>query len=280
MRNAGAVDVTTRADQPSNASLHEDLAGFDELSVAFPLLFLTAAAVASYVLLARRVLAERPIIGTLMASGARRGRLVRHYLLQGTADRADRCRRGVVLGVLATGLLTRGYTSALGIPDTIVSGHPGLAVVGLVFGAVVGLGGAAAPALSAARTVPAEAMRNSTVTRPPGRWSRFVGRFARLPVTTRMALRDVFRSRRRTAATMLGTVLALILVLASVGMLTSLSDALDEQFSQIQRQDATVTAASDDTRTAPPTTRPTTRSPRSCVPSTASPRSSRRGPDR
>ncbi len=242
MRQAGAVDVTTRADQPSNAALHEDLAGFDELSVAFPLLFLTAAAVASYVLLARRVLAERPVIGTLMASGARRGRLVRHYLLQGLLIGLIGSVAGVILGVLATGLLTRGYTGALGIPDTIVSAHPGLAVTGLVFGAVVGLTGAAAPALTAARTVPAEAMRNATVTRPPGWWSRFVARLARLPVSTRMALRDVVRSRRRTAATMLGTVLALILVLASVGMLTSMSGALDEQFSRIQRQDATVTA--------------------------------------
>lgn len=242
MRDAGAVDVSTRADQPSNAALHEDLAGFDELSVAFPLLFLTAAAVASYVLLARRVLAERPIIGTLMASGARRGRLVRHYLLQGLLIGLIGAVTGVVLGVLATGLLTRGYTDALGIPDTIVSGHPELAVIGLAFGVVVGLSGAAAPALAAARTVPADAMRNATASRLPGRWSRFVARLARLPVSTRMALRDVFRSRRRTAATMLGTVLALILVLASVGMLTSLSDALDEQFDQIQRQDATVTA--------------------------------------
>lgn len=241
MRAAGAVDVTTRADQPSNAALHEDLAGFDELSVAFPLLFLTAAAVASYVLLARRVLAERPIIGTLMASGARRGRLVRHYLLQGLLIGLAGALVGVVLGVLATGLLTRGYTDALGIPDTIVGAHPELAVVGLLFGVVVGLGGAAAPALTAARTVPAAAMRNSTVTRPPGRWSRFVGRLGRLPVSTRMALRDVFRSRRRTGATMLGAVLALILILASVGMMTSASDAITVQFSQIQRQDATVT---------------------------------------
>lgn len=242
MRDAGAVDVTPRADQPSNAALREDLNGFNELSVAFPLLFLSAAAVAAYVLLARRVLAERPIIGALMASGARRGRLVRHYLLQGLLIGLIGAAAGVVLGVLATSVVTRGYTAALGIPDTIVARHLDLTLTGLAFGAVVGLLGAAAPALTAARTVPAEAMRNATQSRPPGAWSRLVARLHRLPVSGRMALRDVFRSRRRTAATMLGTVLALILVLASAGMLTSMTNALHLQFSRIQRADATVTA--------------------------------------
>lgn len=241
MRDAGAVDVTTRADQPSNATLGEDLAGFRELSVAFPLLFFIAAAVAAYVLLARRVLAERPVIGTLMAAGARRGRVVRHYLLQGLLVGLVGAVTGVVLGVLATGLITRGYTGAFGIPDTVVTLHLDLVLIGLAGGAVVGLAGASAPALTAARTVPADAMRGAVVLRPPGPWSRFVARLTGLPVSTRMALRDVFRSRRRTLATMLGAVLALILVLASVGMLTSMSDALAVQFSRVQREDATVT---------------------------------------
>lgn len=42
---------------------------------------------------------------------------------------------------------------------------------------------------------------------------------------------------------MLGAVLALVLMLGAIGMLTSLSRALDLQFGQIERQDATVTAA-------------------------------------
>jgi putative ABC transport system permease protein len=240
---AGASDVTLQAEQPSHATLQEDLDGFSELAVAFPLLFLTAAAVAAYVLLARRVLAERPIIGALMASGARRGRLVRHYLHQGLLVGLFGGTVGVLLGVLATGIVTRSYTDALGIPDTVVSQHPDLALAGLAFGAVVGLAGALAPAVTAARTMPAEAMRNTVVSRPPGGWSRFVARLRAIPVTSRMALRDVFRSRRRTLATMLGVVLALILVLASAGMLTSMSAAMRLQFDQIQRQDATVAVA-------------------------------------
>ncbi|MEV0271456.1 FtsX-like permease family protein [Hamadaea sp. NPDC050747] len=242
LRAAGALDVTDRDDQPSHATLKEDLDGFNEMSVAFPLLFLTAAGIAAYVLLARRVLAERPIIGTLMACGARRGRLVRHYLWQGGIVGLTGAVAGVVLGVLGTGGVTRAYTDAFGIPDTIVHLNPGYLVAGLLFGVLVGLAGALAPAVTAARTVPAQAMRNDTGARPPGPWSRFVAHLRPLPVSWRMALRDVGRSRRRTLATMLGTVLSLVLVLASIGMMTSMIAAVDLQFGQIDKQDATVVA--------------------------------------
>lgn len=213
------------------------------MSIAFPALFLTAAAVAAYVLLTRRVLGERPIIGTLMASGAYRGRVVRHYLLQGLLIGLAGAAAGIVLGVLATGVVTQAYTSSLGIPDTIVSQHPWLSVVGLVFVVAVGVVGALAPAITAARTVPAAAMRNEQTSGSPGWWSRTVSGLRVLPVTARMALRDVARSRRRTLATALGSVLALILVLASVGMMTSMVSALTLQYGEIERQDATVVAA-------------------------------------
>jgi len=243
MRAAGATDVTTQAEQPSAAALQLDLDGFSQMSVAFPLLFLTAAALAAYVLLTRRVRAERPLIGALMASGARRSRLVRHYLLQGLLIGLAGTVAGVVFGLVVTGPLTRAYTGELGIPDTVVSSHLGLAVVGLAVGVAVGVLGAAAPAVTAARTAPAEAMRNQTVARDPGWWSRTVSRLEGLPVTARMALRDVVRSRRRTAVTALGSVLALVLVLASVGLMTSMTSALARQYDDVERQDATVTVA-------------------------------------
>ncbi|WP_374985815.1 ABC transporter permease [Streptomyces fradiae] len=241
LREAGAVDVVTRADQSSNAALAEDLRGFSELAVAFPLLFLSAAAVAAYVLLTRLVLAESTVIGTLLAAGARRGAVVRHYLghavLTGTAGAVA----GAVLGTFATAAVTRAYTSALDVPDTVIGRHPGTVVTGLAFGVLVGVVAGGAPAVSAARTPPAEAMRGHTVPLfRPRRWGRLLAGFRRVPLTWQMALRDLTRSRRRTLATMTGSVLALVLVLASVGMITSMRAALAEHFERVQRQDATV----------------------------------------
>ncbi|MDE0546048.1 FtsX-like permease family protein [Microbacterium sp. C7(2022)] len=244
MTDAGATSVETQEDQPSNATLSEDLQGFDQMSVAFPALFLIAAGVSSWVLLTRRILQERPIIGTLMAAGARRGRVLRHYLGQGLIIGTLGAIVGVVLGVFANTAVTSAYTGFVGVPDTVVRNYPWMIVVGLLFGAVIGMLGALGPAITASRTAPAEAMRTQAEVSAPGAWSRFVARQRWLPTTTRMALRDIVRSKRRTFATMLGGVLALVLVLTSVGLMTSMLRALEIQFDEVNLEDATVAAQS------------------------------------
>ncbi|RDI64640.1 ABC transporter permease [Nocardia pseudobrasiliensis] len=241
LRGAGAVDVTTRAEQPSNAALHEDLAGFSEIAVGFPLLFLLAAGIAEYVLLTRLVRAERPVIGTLLAMGARRTALVRHYLGYGVVVAGLGAVLGVVLGAVLTAVITAAYTKAIGIPDTVVSHRISTAAIGLILGVLAGALAALVPALSAARVAPAKAMRGDG-DRPvrPGMLARWSARWTALPTVPRMALRSLGRDPRRTLATMVGTILALVLVLASVGMATSMRRAADVQFGQVTREDADI----------------------------------------
>lgn len=243
LRAAGAVEVQPRSEQPSDATLNEDLKGFSQLSVAFPVLFLSAAAVAAYVLITRLVLAERKVIATFLAAGAPRGTVARHYLGHGVLAGAGGAVLGVALGAVATTAMTHAYTAELGIPYTLVERRPAVMLTGLLFGVLVGLVGGAAPAWATTRTAPAESMRGEGGTlSPPGRWSTALARARRLPLTLRLALRELGRSRRRTLATMLGSVLALVLVLSSAGMATSMKAALDVQFDTVQREDATVTA--------------------------------------
>ncbi|WP_201848958.1 ABC transporter permease [Myceligenerans indicum] len=241
LRSAGALHVQPRADQASNAALHEDLAGFSEMSVAFPALFLTAAAIAEYVLLTRLVRAERPVIGTLLAMGARRGAIVRHYTWYGVVIAGVGSLAGVLLGALGTSAVTIAYTSALHIPDTVVDHRVLTAVVGFALGVGIGLLGALAPAITAVTTAPAEAMRgDGSRTVRAGAVARLSTRWTAVPVTVRMAVRSLVRSPRRTAATMTGTVLALVLMLASAGMITSMVHLLDVQFGEVDRTDATL----------------------------------------
>ncbi|MEV6558242.1 FtsX-like permease family protein [Nocardia sp. NPDC051756] len=241
LRSAGALDIATQAEQPSNAILHEDLNGFAELAIGFPALFLAAAAIAEYVLITRLVQSERPIIGTLLAMGARRRRVVGHYVNYGVGIAAVGAILGVLGGFVATSVITSAYTSALGIPDTVVDHRIPTALIGFALGLLTGLIAGLAPAVAAARLAPAEAMRGDAA-RPAktGLLTRWSARWHRLPVTARMALRSLTRGRRRTIATMVGTVLSLTLILASVGMLNSMRSVLDIQFHQIEREDATV----------------------------------------
>ena len=243
LRSHGALDVQTREEQPSNAALHEDLNGFSELAVSFPALFLTAAAIAEYVVVTRVVHAERRIMGAMLAMGARPATVVRHYLGYGAAVTTVGAVLGVALGAAATSLVTGFYTSAIGVPDTVVSHHAGTAVIGFVLGLATGLIAVLAPAIGAARVAPAVAMRGERVVATPiGRLTRLTARW-RLPAVVQLALRSLTRARGRTVATMVGVVLALILVLASVGMVSSMRAMLDIQFGDVQREDASVLVA-------------------------------------
>ena len=239
---AGAAAVTTRAEQPSNNALQEDVSGFGELAVMFPLLFLIAAATASSLVLTRIVAAQRPIIGMLRAAGLSRGGVLRHYLAFGALTGLAGGVAGALIGVLLAGQLTDLYTRSLSIPVSVTRLSPWTPLLGIAFGLLAGLAAAGAPALAAARIPPAEAMRRFAPTRP-GHISlpeRLIPPLRRLPARWTLILRGVERNPRRSASTALGVVLALTLVLVSWGMIDTVQILADRQFKQVERQDAQV----------------------------------------
>jgi putative ABC transport system permease protein len=243
LHSAGAVDIEDRGDQPSNAALRENFNGFRVMAIGFPALFLTAAAIAEYVLITRVIHTERRIVGTLVALGARRGAVVRHYVWYGAVVATIGALAGILAGTVVTSVYTKVYASMLSLPDTVIEHRIPTAVIGFALGLATGVIGGLAPAIGAARTAPAEAMRGDVHPVRTGPLVRLSTRWTLLPVAARMALRSLTRSRRRTAATMVGGVLALVLILASAGMLTSVRAMLAIEFGDVQRQDATVLVA-------------------------------------
>ena len=244
LRSAGAMNIEDRGDQPSNAALRQNFNGFRVMAVGFPAMFLSAAAIAEYLLLTRLIYTERPIIGTLLALGARRHAVVRHYVWYGGVVATVAALAGVLIGGVATSLYTKAYASLLKLPDTVIVHRIPTAAIGFALGLATGVIAGLIPAIAAARIAPAEAMRGDGV-RPIriGPMTRASARWTLIPVVFRMALRSLTRSRRRTVATMVGGVLALVLILASTSMLTSVRAMVDIEFDQVQHQDATVLVA-------------------------------------
>jgi putative ABC transport system permease protein len=241
-RDLGATAVTTRAEQASNAALEEDLAGFEEMAVFFPLLFLTAAAMAAYVMISRLVHSQRPHIGVLLANGFTRRQVLAHYLGYGLVPGLLGAVPGAVAGVLLARLITRLYTDLLAIPVTLIQFYPVTLIGGVLFGLAASLVAALAPALVASRVAPAEAMRGETPS-GVGRVSlveRVIPPLRRLPVPWRMTLRGIGRNPRRTSYTIIGVVLSLMLVLVSWGMIDTIRYLMNRQFVEIQQEDATV----------------------------------------
>ncbi len=234
---AGATDAYTRAEQPSNAALHEDISGFGEMSLMFPLLFLGAAGMAVYVLLGRLVRAQRAEIGTLLALGLTRGRVIRHYLAFGSIAVLAGAIPGALLGVALGSIVTGLYTGELGIPTRVINFYPETPIIGLVFALVVGLLAALVPALRASRMTPAEAMRGTTVsTGSESLAERVLPPLRGLPSRWKLVIRGIGRSRARSIATVVGIILAVTLVLTSWGLLDTVQVLVNRQFGQIERQ--------------------------------------------
>jgi putative ABC transport system permease protein len=236
----GADDVYTRAEQPSNAALQEDLRGFEELSLFFPMLFLTAAAMAGYVMINRVVYAQRPEIGLLLANGFTRGQVLRHVLGFGIVPALVGAVPGAIVGSVLGRVITGLYTELLSIPVKLVRFAPDTILLAAVLAIVVMLLAAIGPALAASRISPAQAMRSAA---PPGRGraslaERIFPPLRRLPIRWKMALRSIERSPRRTINTVLGIVMSLTLVLVSWGMLDTMNHLL--QFVEILLEDASV----------------------------------------
>lgn len=240
--NAAGADVQTQAEQPSNATLQEDVQGFGQLSYLFPILFLTAAGLATFVLLNRIVYSERAQIGTLLANGLDRRTVRRHYLGYGLIVGVTGAVLGVALGMVAGSLITGAYTRAVSVPDTVVRLYWMTPLVGLAFGVLVGWLSAVAPAHGAFHVSPAEAMRGE-VPSERGKASileRVIPPLRHTPVRWRMTFRGIERSKRRSLSTVLGVVLSLVLILASWGMLDTAQILLHRQFDVIMKEDAQV----------------------------------------
>jgi putative ABC transport system permease protein len=241
-RSDGATSIYTRAEQPSNAGLTEDLNGFEEMAVFFPIMFLAAAAMAAYVMISRLVHSQRPHIGVFLANGFTRRQVLGHYLGYGLVPGLVGSIPGAIAGVLLARLITEMYTSMLSIPVTLIQFYPATLIGAIVFGLVASLLAALAPALVASRVAPAEAMRGETPT-GGGKISlleRTIPPLRHVPVGWRMTLRGIGRNPRRTVYTIIGVVLSLMLVLVSWGMIDTIQHLMNRQYNEIEQENATV----------------------------------------
>lgn len=239
-RSGGSLEVLPRSEQPSNAALQEDVSGFGELALLFPILFLGAAAMAAFVLLSRLVRSQRAEIGMLTANGFDRATIFRFYLGYGLWAGLAGGVSGAIGGVALGAWITHLYTSAISVPITVTRFSLTTPLIGIAIAVLASGLAAAAPARAAASVTPAEAMRGTTpsTTHAAMAIERVVPPLRHLPGRWKLAIRDIGRSRRRTISTLVGVMLSLVLVLVSWGMLDTTNILLSRQFGTVQRQDA------------------------------------------
>jgi len=237
---AGATDAYDRAHHPSDQALQSDVEGFRQMAVLFPMLFLGVAALATSVLLSRMIQSQRGEIGMLRAFGFGESEILRHFATYGVVTAMIGGVPAVILGAAGGWWATSAYTSFLSIPFTSRDLNPSTLVVALAISALIGLAAGYLPARAAARISPATAMR------PLGDIA--VGRRSwlekllprRAPSWALVAVRNISRQRRRSAATMFGVVLALILIVSAFVMNDSINEIFTRQFDEIDQRDLVV----------------------------------------
>ena len=226
---------TTREDELVGVRLLQlDVDGYRGMAAFFPIFFLAVGAFIVAAIMARLVDAQRPLVGTLMALGVGRGRVLGHYIAYGLVLGGCGALIGVAAGTLVAPAMTHGYAKELGIPFVTTRFHGDLAGYGLVIGIAVSAIAALAPALHASRLTPAVAMR------PPRPNTGFLARAARHlrgPLPLEMAIRDVLGRPLRSLATALGVAAALVVVLTTGGLLDSMRSTFQTTFHDARRDD-------------------------------------------
>lgn len=229
-------EVTTRDNQISKTILEMDIKRFHDFALFFPILFFTIAAFSIYMILSRMVRTQRPAIGLMRAIGYPGKRILLHYLSFALLVGLVGIIVGSILGMIATGVVSRLYSSSLGIPEVQLGIYPWVFVYGFVialgFCALAGL----IPARQSASVHPTEALRGVVDPIKYGRRSwveRILPSLSRLRVFWRLPLRNVFRNRRRTAFTVIGIIFAVVLIMMNLGLNDTIHGTMNNAFNKL-----------------------------------------------
>lgn len=232
-----APHITRSDDLVGVKLLQMDVDGYRGMAILFPFFFLGVGSFIVGSALARMVDAERPVIGTLLALGVGRARILGHYLAHGVALGGAGALAGALLGLAASPALTREYAGELSIPFVEAKVHLDLLVVGLTVGLAVSALAALSPAIRAMRLSPAAAMRPARPSLGPA--ARLARRLP-LPLPLKLATRDVLGRPVRSLGTALGVAAAVVLVLATGALLDSMTTTFSATFREARRYDVRV----------------------------------------
>lgn len=237
----GGLGAYDRSDQISDWFLENELEQLTIIIRIMPPIFLLVAAFLLNVAIARLIETEREQIGLLKAFGYSDIEVAWHYAKLALGIALVGVALGCALGAWMGRGLTELYAEFFRFPFLYYQPELSTYALAAAIGVAAALGGTWTAVRRAARLPPAEAMRPPA----PARFHRSAldrsAVTAWMTQTGRIILRNIRRWPGRSALTMLGTGVAVALMIASSFMLGSIEHIMDIQFGKAQRQDATVT---------------------------------------
>ena len=232
----GGGGATGRAEQTSHAFLDAELKQLGAMVKVLPPIFLLVAAMLVHMTLSRLISLEREQIGLLKALGYTPGQIARHYLEFVLIIAFVGILIGFVSGAWLGAGLARLYAKFFSFP--FLDFGTDFRVYGLA--ALVTVIAATAGALQSLRAVlslpPAVAMAPPA----PADYQRGAGRLlqsVRLRQTKRMVARHLLHWPFRTLSSVLGTAMAVAILVASLWSFGSIDHMINVTFQMAERQD-------------------------------------------
>jgi putative ABC transport system permease protein len=206
----------------------------------FPALFLVITAFLIHTTLVRLVGLEREQIGLMKAFGYASRTIAGHYVKLALVPVLAGALAGVGLGGWLAARMARLYAAFFQFPDAPFQLNSGVVLTALAIALGTGIAGALAAARRVVRLAPAVAMA------PPAPPAVHHGRLEHTPIwpllgaAGRNVVRNVTRTRWRSAATSGGIALALGVLVTLLSMFDAIDVIAELQFEQAYRDDVTV----------------------------------------
>lgn len=241
LRPFGGTGAYGRKDQFSHAFLDSELQQLSAMAKVIPPIFLFVSAFLVNMILSRLIALEREQIGLLKALGYGRWSIAGHYMKLVLIISAFGVAIGFAAGTWLGDGLTRLYAEFFNFPFLVFRRSMDVYALAASVTVAAALLGAFKSVQTAASLPPAAAMRPASP--PQYRRASALGQaisnmFSQLSV---MSVRHMTRWPLRSGMTMLGSSLAVALLVTALFMSGSVNTMIDILFFQTERQDATVT---------------------------------------
>ena len=245
LKRYGGRGAYDRDDQFSHAFLDSELDQLSAMARVLPPIFLIVTAFLINMVLTRLIALEREEIGLFKALGYGRLAVAAHYLKLVMVISAAGIVIGFGLGTWFGDLLTRLYGSFFHFPFLVFQRNVDVYVISaLVAFASAGLGTVRA-VWSAISLPPAVAMQPPAPAVYRRFWSRGAVLLRHISQLTIMVFRHLMRWPLRAATTTLGIALAIAVLVTSLFPVGSVNFMVDFTFFQSDRQDASISFASE-----------------------------------